>query len=284
MTKEQLLAAIKKSAKKLGRAPTRVELRRKLNISDYWVWKHFKNLGNALAEAGLEPRGGGHKASLRKLLEDWGRLARKLGRPPSVREYMRAGKYNPNTLKLRCGGYWSKIGAQFRAMAKAEKIEREWTDVLAMVGRWEGSTGREVRLRMARLGQAEPAPSTLVQPRIKLDREIYGPPCNLPGLRYEPTCENGVMFAFGQVAHKLGFAVERVQTAFPDCVAMREVAPGKWQRENVELELYSKNFVEHGHDPKRCDTLVCWVHDWAECPGHIEVIELSKIVRNLGIG
>jgi len=28
---------------------------------------------------------------------------------------------------------------------------------------------------------------------------------------------------------------KRIQTAFPDCEAMREVAPGKWQREKVEF-------------------------------------------------
>jgi hypothetical protein len=103
----------------------------------------------------------------------------------------------------------------------------------------------------------------------------------MPGLRNEPTNENGVMFAFGRVADKLGFEVERIQTAFPDCEALREVAPGKWQRERVELELFSRNFLEHGHDPKGCDTIVCWVHNWPECPEHIEVIELSKLMRRM---
>jgi len=72
-------------------------------------------------------------------------------------------------------------------------------------------------------------------------------------LRNAPTTENGVIFAFGRVADKLGFEVERIQTAFPDCEALREVAPGKRQREKVEFELFSRNFLEHQHEG-RCAT------------------------------
>jgi hypothetical protein len=68
-------------------------------------------------------------------------------------------------------------------------------------------------------------------------------------LRNAPTIEGGVIFAFGRVAEALGFEVEQIQTAFPDCEAMREVAPGKWQRLKVEFELFSRNFLEHQHDP-----------------------------------
>jgi len=48
------------------------------------------------------------------------------------------------------------------------------------------------------------------------------------------------------VASKLGFEVERIQQAFPDCEAMREVAPGKWQREKIEFEYASRNFWSMG--------------------------------------
>jgi hypothetical protein len=33
----------------------------------------------------------------------------------------------------------------------------------------------------------------------------------------------------------------------------------------------------HGHDPKKCDVLVCWRHNWKECPEEIGLVELSKI-------
>ncbi|HKV93584.1 MAG TPA: hypothetical protein VJW20_13640 [Candidatus Angelobacter sp.] len=39
--------------------------------------------------------------------------------------------------------------------------------------------------------------------------------------------------------------------------------------------------LNFGHDPKKCDVIVCWVHNWPECPKHIEVIELSKVIREM---
>ena len=64
----------------------------------------------------------------------------------------------------------------------------------------------------------------------------------------------------------------------PDCETLREVAPGKWQRVKAEFEVFSRSFQDHQHDPKGCDMIICWVHNWPECPEWIEVIELSKIV------
>ena len=61
-------------------------------------------------------------------------------------------------------------------------------------------------------------------------------------LRNAPTTEGGVMFCFGTVAEQLGFAVERIQTVFPDCEALREVAPGKWQRVKAEFEGLQQEF------------------------------------------
>ena len=43
----------------------------------------------------------------------------------------------------------------------------------------------------------------------------------------------------------------------------------------VEFELYSSNFVKHKHDPSKCDLIICWKHDWKECPNNIDVIELE---------
>ena len=72
--------------------------------------------------------------------------------------------------------------------------------------------------------------------------------------------------------------VESVQGKFPDCMAKRQVAPGKWQYLRIEFEYESKNFKLHGHDPKGCDMIVCWRHNWKECPAEIEVVELSRLV------
>ncbi len=163
------------------------------------------------------------------------------------------------------------------------RSETEWTDVLEIISRWEGSTTLEGRRKMTNRDPRqqgaydEPPPHR----RIKTDRPMYGPPSKIPGLRNEPINEAGVTYVFGRVAEKLGFEVERIQTGFPDCEALREVAKDKWQRVKIEFEYASRNFLGHGHPPKGCDIIVCWIHNWQECPKHLEVIELKRLVRGM---
>jgi hypothetical protein len=57
------------------------------------------------------------------------------------------------------------------------------------------------------------------------------------------------MVVFGAVAREQGFAITRVQRAFPDCEAMREIEPEKWQPQKREFEYESRNF---------CSTCIRW--------------------------
>ena len=104
-----------------------------------------------------------------------------------------------------------------------------------------------------------------------------GEPFDRSPMTNAPVNELGVMVLFGMVAAGLGLQVESVQGKFPDCMAKRQVAPGKWQHLRIEFEYESKNFKLHGHDPKGCDMIVCWRHNWKECPAEIEVVELSRL-------
>jgi hypothetical protein len=83
------------------------------------------------------------------------------------------------------------------------------------------------------------------------------------------------------LGHRMDYVATRIQSEFPDCEAFREVAPGPWQRVRIEFEFESRNFLLHKHNPKKCDLIVCWKHNWAECPANIEVIELSSIMKRL---
>jgi hypothetical protein len=113
---------------------------------------------------------------------------------------------------------------------------------------------------------------------VKKDRPVMGEPIDRLPMTNAPVNELGVMVLFGMVAAGLGLQVESVQGKFPDCMAKRQVAPGKWQHLRIEFEYESKNFRLHGHDPKGCDMIVCWRHNWKECPAEIEVVELSRLV------
>jgi hypothetical protein len=136
---------------------------------------------------------------------------------------------------------------------------------------------------------AELAPTALqwvtgacFQRRELKDRPLLGAAIQLPGLAHEPVNEMGVVLLFGMVARQLGFIVESVQTAFPDCEAKMEVHPGRWQRVRIEFEYESRAFKKHCHDPEQCDLIICWRHNWPGSPPKLQVLELSRVIEKIG--
>src|SRR5579859_2592912 len=421
--RDEIIAAIKKCAERLGRAPSQAEFRRASKISWYQVYKHFRGMRQAVRAAGLEPGPRGGALDVNALTLDWASVVRKLGRLPSRAEYCEHGIHHAGTLHARI--VWSQMAHKFVLLVREFHLEREWADVVKIVvgkfplledlpqrtqrtteestvaADWRretqiGDVGRELTqidanqnlepqrtqrnteestvvadLRRetqnmeGHLGPSLAAETPLVQDdglkrddfasRASFGREltqidanqnlepqnlepqnlepqnlepqrtpvrlppddvtvaqgrlqnteemhaledahgacatgrapcgrpvVYGEPLGLAAMAHAPTNELGVLFLFGIVAADLGFRVERLQAAFPDCEAKREVAPGKWELVLLELEIYSRNFKTHRHDPRGCHGIVCWKHNWPDCPEWLEVIELSKVVKGLG--
>jgi len=113
---------------------------------------------------------------------------------------------------------------------------------------------------------------------MNADKSVVGDLINFRGLVYAPLNENGVVFLFGKVVEDLNMYVEEVKPGFPDCIARRFTGKG-WERVRVEFEHRSSAFQAHGHDASGCDVIVCWEHDWPDCP--IEVIELRDLIKGL---
>lgn len=111
------------------------------------------------------------------------------------------------------------------------------------------------------------------------DRIVYGELLNFRGLQHAPINEQGVVYLFGMVSHELGFMIEAVQTGFPDCHGKRRVKGNRWQTVRIEFEYQSRNFLVHGHDAVQCDLIVCWEHNWPECP--LEVVCLKERIKVL---
>ena len=107
---------------------------------------------------------------------------------------------------------------------------------------------------------------------------IVGDLINFRGLVYSPINENGVIFLFGKVIEDINMYIEEIKSGFPDCVGRRFKGKG-WEKVYIEFEYKSSNFIEHKHDPDVCDLIVCWEHDWPDCP--LEVIELKHIIKTL---
>jgi hypothetical protein len=267
MSKEEIVEAIQSCARKLGRKPKMREIRKLLGVSREFIARRFGTFGRALKAAGLETSGAGFAISTSRLLLDWAAVARKLQRLPTRDEYRKHGKHSHGPFTTRFG-QWLRVKDEFRSFVRQKNIAAQWKDVLDLIVRPEND-GR----RKCDRGRKCPP---------MLGRPVYGAPIVLlPGMAHAPTNEAGVLFAFGVLAAKLGFVVKRWQAGFPDCIAVREMAEGKWQDQNVEVEMYSRNFREHRHDAKKCDVIVCWEHNWPECPEWIEVIELKKVVEEM---
>jgi hypothetical protein len=196
-------------------------------------------------------------------------VVRELKKVPTITDYEQLSQYSMSPLKTRYGR-WEQIPSGLREYARERGWSEEYQDVLEIIAAHEQARG--VRAGLSGDG-AEPAPG----PRVRADRPVYGPLLWPYPVIHGPVNEAGVLFLFGAMAADLGFAMVNVQTKFPDCEAMRVVGEDRCQRVLIEVEHESRNFLKHMHAAHECDMIVCWIHNWPECP--LEVIELRKELR-----
>ncbi|HET8890024.1 MAG TPA: hypothetical protein VFQ41_14070 [Candidatus Angelobacter sp.] len=350
-TKEEIIAAVQEAARQLGRAPRSREFTPLSGISLWQVAGRFGGYCNAVRAAGLQPSHQGVKVETAALLEDWGRVVRKVGAVPTRTQYMAAGSHAPESYSDRFES-WVKIPEAFTRFVATGALGGDWTDVVEKIRKgpipqkgesalraWykaakaayearnleqqgastnpptaagtirhldadldrkelnaEGGTplppplaGKKcVTATMLAVFVAELAPSAFPMVtaacfvrRPLPDRPMLGAPTRPCGLAYEPVNEMGVMALFCMLSRQLGFVIESVQSGFPDCEAKMEVEPGRWQHFRIEFEYESRNFRDHRHDPDKCDLIVCWRHNWKDCPANLQVLELSKVMAQL---
>jgi hypothetical protein len=265
---DEIVAHIKSLAATLGRAPSRTEFRRASGLPDSQVLRHFAGWRSAVEAAGLTPDTSNQPLDAATLLSDWAGVVRAHRGIPTRQAYRRDGSYSPTVFERKFGP-WSRIPDAFREWAAEQP---DFHDVVALLPQ------PQLRDNVAPAVPRDAAPSR----HAKLGgRPTYGNPLDFRGLRHEPVNEQGVVFLFGMIARELGYMVEAVQTGFPDCEAKRQVTPEQWQRVRIEFEYESRNFRDHGHGPDGCDVIVCWRHNWSDCPSSLEVVELRSVVRAL---
>jgi hypothetical protein len=261
LSKEAVLTAIRECAGEVGRCPTLVDLRKFKKIGLRALRRHFSGYTQALREAGLDPQGSGHRLTLEALFADWAQVTRQLGKIPSLADYENHGRHSAGPLLGRFG-WWSEVPQGLLRFAQENNLESEWQDVLELIRT-----------------QERPAPPLKRwQARLSTGKPLYGPPLHAAPLAHAPTNEMGVVYLFGALAGELGFTVTRMQQEFPDCEAMLQVGANRWQRLRLEFEYESRNFLVHRHDAQSCDLIVCWRHNWPECPENLDVLDLSAVV------
>jgi len=262
VTKQQIIRALREYAAKLGRTPSSAEFHKHVRLSRREVVKNFGNFTRLLTASGMERAKPETYIEPEKLFLDWARIVRKLRKVPSQVDYATYGKYSirPYINRYRT---WSNVPQNMQEWAVKNRFANQWQDVLQIVAEYLKTT--KERSRSSRGSR-------------RFGRPVYGRPMLGP-FSFVPVNEQGVLFLFGLVAHELGFFITRVQTEFPDVEAMRETGPNQCQRMELELEYESRNFLAHLHPIDGCDGIVCWVHNWPECP--LEVIELKSVVEQL---
>jgi hypothetical protein len=295
VTRQQIIDAMTECTKTLGHTPSHVELMKHAEVSRKAVRRHFSNYGALLAECGLAGIGSGYKAPLEAVFRDWATVARTLKKIPTIADYEIGGQYSVRPLVTRFGT-WNMVPYGLKLYAEEQGLAEEWKDVLAIIDT------REQQAKALKALQRAPGPDNVRRARRFAAREglddlkrairsletmgpddskegkerraIYGPVMRPYPLICGPVNEMGVVFLFGARAEELGFLVLRIQTEFPDCEALRMIDDERCERVKIEFEHESRNFLKHMHKASECDLIVCWKHNWPECP--IEVLELRS--------
>jgi hypothetical protein len=275
LSRDDIIAAAKAAAVQNGTTTlSRNDFERLTRISQYHIYRHFPDGGwsEVVRLAGLNQHPLHHEAvSDEDLLREFHSVASRMGRVPTWHQLGSRASFSPDTFRKRFGGL---SGMRERYRVWLEQHEPH-SPLLA-----------ELRSNPAVRNAPTSGESELHQGRTirwpKRAGTQYGPPMSFRGLRHAPVNEQGVVYLFGMVSDELGFLVEAVHGAFPDCIAKRAIdgKGDRWQQVLIEFEYRSSNFREHNHDPSACDVIVCWDHDWPDCP--LEVIELRTVIRGLG--
>lgn len=270
-SKEMILEEIKRVATKLGKKSLKqVDFRKHSKISTSVIRYHYGSWNAAVAQAGLLPIDPiemiRHKEKLSDddLLRDLIRLQNEHGKEPTASIVNAKGKYSERPYRAR----WKNVATAFQ-MA----LRRYQSDVVP---------APDTKIMSPILSETvKVIPQTHKPPREKRKRIVFGEPIDFRGLRFAPVNEQGVVYLFGMISHELGYLIESIRTEYPDCEGKRcfDKTRNQWEHVQIEFEYKSTNFKEHGHNIDQCDIIVCWEHNWPECP--IEVLELRNVIKVL---
>lgn len=248
-----MIACLKETAARLRRRPTRREFRRASGLSTRAIEQAFGTYRKLLLVCGYEIHGSPRRLDDEVLLKGM-RDALQEANGVVVREqFARFSRHDPRTLIKRWGGWNNALAAL-----------RDWLE------RKEPAFVHLAALRQHCRGVKAPGPA--------LSGTRCGDLLRFRALDHAPMTESAVIFLFGLVAEELGFILDAVGMPFPDAVGRRRMADG-WRHVRIEFEYRSRNFREHGHDPKGCDLIVCWEDNWPESP--LEVLELRREIATL---
>lgn len=272
-TEAELIRAARDASREQERPLSRSDFERLSGISQYHIYRLFPDGGwsELKKRAGLakHPR---HRDRLEdhEILDEFHSVASSLGRIPTGAQFNNRARISVDVLRRRFGGHGGVL----------EKY-RSWLEQNEPQSPLLAELAESIQQTPPIASQPKTAALDPASVWAKGDGPQYGAPIDSRGLRHAPINEQGVVFLFGMVSRELGFLVEAVHASFPDCEAKRlvDAKNRRWQRVRIEFEFRSRSFKDHGHDPAKCDLIVCWQHNWPECP--LDVVELSTMIEEL---
>jgi len=274
ISREQVIQLAREIADRLGvDRLTRSTFCRESGMAIHRIYALFPEGGwtAILQAAKLQCRGSGYSLDDEELLAEFHRVASLLGRIPTWAVLQARATISADTIRRRFGGRQGTL-SRYRDWLEQYVPNSPLLEQLATRSKKEILMPPQHELaRQSTSGSEWP----------RSNRTEYGPPLNFRGLQHAPINEQGVVYLFGMVSSELGFMVETIQEGYPDCEAKRCVdqRQNRWQRVRIEFEYRSSNFRDHGHDPNKCDMIICWEHDWLQCS--LEVLELRTIISSL---
>lgn len=274
ISRDRIIGLAKKIASRLGQdSLSRVDFIKESGISTHYLYTLFPDGGwtEVCKYAGLKTEGSGYPIEEESLLDEFNRVASELGKIPTWNQFQAKSKISADTLRKRLGG------TQGTLKKYTEWLKENFPDS-PLLNELQSKSKHEIPTPPV---QYMESPLTEQTQWPKNDKTEFGAPINFRGLTHAPINEQGVVYLFGMVSYELGFIVESIQSSFPDCEAKRcvDIKRKRWQRVKIEFEYQSSNFRQHGHDPTQCDLIVCWEHNWSECP--LEVLELRTLINKL---
>ena len=281
-TKEQIISEIKAIADRLGtKSLKQCEWTEHSSISLGAVRNHFGNWNKAVMDAGLNTTNtsqvtkDAQTISNSDLLADLIRLQKQHGK---VTESLvnSEGTFSTQPYRKRWKSIKVALAEAFHTLHAGELITDK--KEIPVNQNYKEAIPNISNKDIIGLTHGLHVPSEKIQTR---KRSIVGQPLDFRGMRFAPVNEQGVVYLFGMVSQELGFFIESVRVKYPDCEGKRccDSKANLWEHLYIEFEYKSTNFVEHGHNPEDCDLIVCWIHDWKDCP--LEVLELREAIRVL---
>ncbi len=193
------------------------------------------------------------------------KVSKELRRIPTLQQMVRRTKPVGHTYSGRFGGY-----SKFK--------EKAIGFILSSYPSLATSIRTMLDTELSRIKNLESA--KVSEPATRASHH-QGRTLNFRAFAYAPTSEHDVVQMFGAIAHELGFEIIGNRSAFPDCEARRRTETDResYVKCLIEYEFSSSDYKKHKHPLKGCDLIVCWKHDWRECP--IEVLELNQVIQKL---